>query len=345
MSVRVLVVDDSAVVRSIVTKMLAAADGVEVVGTAANGRAAIDQVAALKPDLVTMDVEMPEMDGITAVRELRRAGHRMPVIMLSTLTERGAKATIDALTAGASDYVAKPSSTGGLRDAVDGLAAELLPKLRALVPTRPAVPAPVVRARAEATGLVKLALIGSSTGGPAALSRLVGSMTAPPPVPVLVTQHMPAVFTRQLADRLDRQGRARVVEAEDGQRLEPGWVYVAPGGRHLEVAGAGPVLHARLSDAPPVNYCKPSVDVMLDSAARVLGARHLLVVMLTGMGADGSRAARDISLAGGRVIAQDEATSAVWGMPGATVRAGAAHDVLPLDEIGTAVERALKGSR
>lgn len=345
MTARVLVVDDSPVVRRLVTRLLERADGIQVAGTAPDGQAALEAVDRLRPDLVTMDVEMPGMDGITAVRELRRAGHGMPVVMLSTLTERGARATLDALAAGATDYVAKPSGTGSLQRSVDVLAAELLPRIHALTARRrPPVGTPAAAAPVRDTGPVEMVLVGSSTGGPAALTTFVGSLSGPLPVPVLVTQHMPPLFTRQLAARLERVGASTVVEAGDGVPLAPGQVYVAPGGRHLEVVGSRGAWRTRLSDAPAVHFCRPSVDVMLDSAARAVGARHLLVVVLTGMGADGARGAARIARGGGRVIVQDEATSVVWGMPGATVEAGAAHAVLPLDRLGPAVERAVRGA-
>lgn len=358
--IRVLVVDDSVVVRRLVSDALSQAPGVEVVGVAANGRLAQAKVAQLQPDAVTMDIEMPEMNGIEAVRALRAAGHRMPIIMFSTLTERGAAATLDALSAGATDYVAKPSNVGSVQESIARVRDELVPRLRSLVPvpglgTSPAPaafgggapaarattlrPAPVLRA-APAPHAHRLVVIGSSTGGPEALSRVLSSLVAPPPVPVLVVQHMPPVFTRQLAARLDRLGPATVVEAAGGELLRPGTVYIAPGDRHLEVRRAGSALETVLTDGPPVNFCRPAVDVLFRSAVRAAGG-ELLAVVLTGMGSDGRAGCADVVEAGGSVMVQDEATSVVWGMPGAVAQSGLAHHVLPINEVAAAVERAL----
>ncbi len=367
MSVRVLVVDDSVVIRRLVTQALAADPTIEVVGVAANGRLALGKVEQLAPDLVTMDIEMPELDGISTVRALRAAGHRMPVIMFSTLTERGAAATLEALAAGATDYVAKPSGAGGLQEGLRRVAEELVPKIHALVPGRrrservatvrsttttatavtatPTGRGPVhLRSVTPRTTPVRAVVLGSSTGGPAALAELVGGLTEPPPVPVTIVQHMPAVFTRQLADRLDRIGPATVVEATDGAVLLPGHVYVAPGGRHLVVAAERGSLRARLTDTPPVNYSRPSVDVLFRSAVAALGG-ELLAVVLTGMGADGAAGSGQVADAGGTVLVQDETTSVVWGMPGATAAAGHAHAVLPLPEIASAMRRVMGEAR
>lgn len=373
-AIRVLVVDDSVVVRRLVSDALAQAPGVEVVGVAANGRLAQAKVAQLRPDAVTMDIEMPEMNGIEAVRALRAAGHRMPIIMFSTLTERGAEATLDALAAGATDYVAKPSNVGSVQESIAKVAHELVPRLRSLVPVpglgagvagaapasatgtpvagsgfasvpRAAVGAaavrrPVTTRPAPAPHAMRLMVLGSSTGGPEALSRVLSSLTAPPAVPVLVVQHMPPVFTRQLAARLDRLGPATVVEAAGGELLRPGTVYIAPGDRHLEVRRAGTALETVLTDGPPVNFCRPAVDVLFRSAVRAV-AGDLLAVVLTGMGADGRTGCQEVVDAGGTVLVQDEPTSVVWGMPGAVATAGLAHQVLPVTEVASAVERAL----
>lgn len=367
MTVRVLVVDDSVVVRRLVTQALGADPAIEVVGVAANGRLALGKVEQLAPDLVTMDIEMPELDGISTVRALRAAGHRMPIIMFSTLTERGAAATLEALGAGATDYVAKPSGAGSVNDALGRVADELVPKIHALVPGHraPAAPAPAaargqvaaaapraagrgpVRLRpapAARTSAVRMVVLGSSTGGPAALAEIVGALTSPPPVPVAVVQHMPAVFTRQLADRLDRLGPTTVVEATDGVPLQPGHIYIAPGGRHLTVAAERTGLRGRLTDTPPVNYSRPSVDVLFRSAVAAVGGA-LAAVVLTGMGSDGAAGAGQVADAGGTVVVQDEASSVVWGMPGATATAGHAHAVLPLQEIASAMERTMSEGR
>ncbi|AEE44848.1 protein-glutamate methylesterase/protein-glutamine glutaminase [Cellulomonas fimi] len=362
--VRVLVVDDSVVVRRIVSDVLAADPRIEVVGVAANGRLAQAKVEQLQPDLVTMDVEMPEMDGIEAVAALRAAGHRMPVVMFSTLTERGAIATLDALAAGATDYVTKPHGTGSVAEALARVARELVPKIIALVPrdAEPVAPTgrplPRLAAPRAATGApataaparrplrepaphpVQLVVVGSSTGGPEALSRLLRGFTTPPRVPVLVVQHMPPVFTRQLAARLDRLGPTTVVEAAHDEPLRPGHVYIAPGDRHLVVDTRTGMLRTALTDAPPINFCRPAVDVLFRSAVKAVRG-EILAVVLTGMGADGRDGCADVVEAGGTVLVQDRATSVVWGMPGAVAAAGLAHRVLPIDDVAGAVQDVL----
>lgn len=353
MTIRVVVVDDSVVIRRLVVQALESDPDVEVVATAANGRLALAKVEQHAPDAVTMDIEMPELNGVEAVRELRKRGHTMPIIMFSTLTERGAAATFDALDAGASDYVAKPSNVGSINESLKAVADQLIPKIRALVPrsvarsapVRPTAGAPTARpvagaARAAVTlrpaprrHPVRAVVLGCSTGGPEALSRVIERITEPLPVPLLVVQHMPAVFTRQLAHRLDRLGPSRVSEATHGQVLEPGGVYIAPGDTHLEVDGTAGRYRARITHGAPVNFCRPSVDVLFRSALSVIGP-ELLAVILTGMGADGKVGAGAVADAGGTVIVQDEESSVVWGMPGATATAGYAHRVLPISEIG-----------
>ncbi|MFC0713880.1 chemotaxis-specific protein-glutamate methyltransferase CheB [Cellulomonas biazotea] len=376
--IRVVVVDDSVVVRRIVSDVLAADRRIEVVGVAANGRLAQSKVAQLQPDLVTMDIEMPEMNGIEAVAALRAAGHRMPIVMFSTLTERGAIATLDALAAGATDYVTKPAGQGSVHEALARVAHDLVPRIVALVPrdTEPAVgpdhgaalhaaatpagparPGALRRPLGTAPGVapgtapghapvparvsappqpaphpVRLVVVGSSTGGPEALSRLVRGFVEPPPVPVLVVQHMPPVFTRQLAARLDRLGPATVVEAGDDEPLLPGHVYIAPGDRHLVVDARTGMLRTALSDAPPINFCRPAADVLFRSAVRAVRG-EILAVVLTGMGADGRGGCAEVVDAGGTVVVQDQASSVVWGMPGAVAAAGLAHRVVPLDDI------------
>jgi two-component system chemotaxis response regulator CheB len=368
----VLVVDDSVVVRRLVTDSLSRDPDIEVVGFASNGRIALAKVDQLAPDLVTMDIEMPEMNGIEAVRALRRARHTMPIVMFSTLTERGAAATLDALVAGATDYVTKPANVGSVQESLDRVASELIPKIKAFVPRRalpprstapadapaPAAPArfpagppasaaparrPVVTRPTPAPHPISAVVIGSSTGGPEALSTVLGALSAPPPVPVLVVQHMPPVFTRQLAARLDRLGPTTVVEASDGEALRPGTVYIAAGDHHLELSRSAGTLRTVLTDGPPVNFCRPAVDVLFRSAVRELGGR-LLAVVLTGMGADGRTGCEDVVAAGGTVVVQDEPPSVVWGMPGGVATAGFAHRVLPLREVAPTVEAVLARS-
>lgn len=354
--IRVLVVDDSVVIRRLVAEALSTDASIEVVGTASNGRLALAKVAQLGPDVITMDVEMPEMNGIEAVRELRRSGHQMPIVMFSTLTEKGAAATLDALVAGASDYVTKPSGTGSVQESLERVAGQLLPRIHALVgppveQTRPAATPPAAGPRLPgrqagdpASGPaepprhpVRAVVLGSSTGGPEALSRVLGSLARPLPVPMLVVQHMPPVFTRQLAARLDRIGPSTVVECHGDEDVLPGHVYVAPGNHHLELRRAGSGLRTTLTQAPPVNFCRPSVDVLFRSAVQVLRG-DLLGVVLTGMGADGRTGCEDVVTAGGTVVVQDKASSVVWGMPGVVAAAGLAHRIVPIDQMAQVIE-------
>ena len=351
-SIRVLVVDDSAVVRRLVGDVLAADPELDLVGTAANGRIALSKVEQLRPDIVTMDIEMPELDGVEAVRQLRRSGSRVPVIMFSTLTDRGASATLDALAAGATDYVSKPADAGSIDRSMEQVRASLVPKIKGLA-ARPAAPAwtptPVSRRGrppaprsgppGRGAGGCEVLVVGCSTGGPEALTAFLSSMPRLP-VPVLVVQHMPAVFTRQLAARLDRHLSCDVTEATPGQLLRPGTVTIAPGDHHLHLSPSGVGLVARLSQEPPENYCRPAVDVLFRSAAQACQGR-VLGVVLTGMGRDGCRGASAIVEAGGAVLVQDRATSVVWGMPGAVAGAGLAQEVLPLAALGPAVTQRL----
>jgi two-component system chemotaxis response regulator CheB len=351
-----MVVDDSVVVRKIVTDVLSGDPAIEVVGTAVNGRIAVAKLEQLKPDLVTMDVEMPEMNGIEAVRAIR-AGHggagrgRVPIIMFSTLTERGASATLDALSAGANDYVTKPANVGSVAQSMESVREQLIPKIKALTgrPVTPAghrapapaalaprIPAPRTAPRRKPAVLV----IGSSTGGPEALARVLPALPATLPVPVLLVQHMPPVFTRQFAQRLDRLCALRVVEAVDGTPLQPGTVHLAPGDRHLVVRTTPRGLQTALTQDPPENFCRPAVDPLFRSAVAAFDGA-VLGVVLTGMGSDGRLGAGAIREAGGTVLAQDQATSVVWGMPGAVTQAGLADEVLPVDRVAEAINRHL----
>ncbi|WP_426246006.1 protein-glutamate methylesterase/protein-glutamine glutaminase [Nocardioides sp. LHG3406-4] len=353
--IRVLVVDDSVVIRRLVTDLLQDDPDIEVVGTAVNGRAALGKVDLLEPDLVTMDIEMPEMNGIEAVRALRASGSKVPIIMFSTLTEQGAVATLDALAAGASDYVAKPANVGSVSRSMDQVREALIPRIKSLVarasvpiarsasaPAAARVAAPVARptlaTRSHAEDY-RLLVVGASTGGPEALNTL---FTALPllPVPVAVVQHMPPVFTRQFAARLDRHSAWTVTEAEHGQLLTPGTVAIAPGDHHLEIVASSRGFVAKLHQGPQENYCRPAVDVLFRSAVAAVGPA-VLAVVLTGMGSDGERGADLIRQRGGSVIAQDQATSVVWGMPGAVANAGLAELVLPLTGVAPELVRRL----
>jgi len=339
--IRVMLVDDSSVVRRVVGDVLAGDPELTVAGTAANGRLALATLEKVAPDVVVLDVEMPELDGLQTLAELRRRRPRLPVIMFSTLTARGAIVTLDALARGASDYVTKPSNTAGIADAVQRVRDELVPRIKALVwrgrpggrgPIAPPVPR-AVQAPVEAI------VLGVSTGGPNALATLVPELPADLGVPLLIVQHMPPVFTRFLAERLAARAKVPVVEAQAGMPAEPGHVYVAPGDFHLVVERPGPgPARLRTTQDPPEHSCRPAVDVLFRSAARAYGAGTLGVV-LTGMGHDGCAGAGAIRAAGGQVLAQDEASSVVWGMPGAVVEAGHADKVLPLHQLAAELAR------
>jgi two-component system, chemotaxis family, protein-glutamate methylesterase/glutaminase len=348
--IAVLVVDDSVVVRRLVSDALSSDPAIEVVGVAANGKIAQTKVNTLHPDIVTMDIEMPEMNGIEAVRALRASGHRVPIIMFSTLTERGASATLDALAAGATDYVTKPANTGSVQASLARVAGDLIPRIKALVPHRGGrpkatvkaspPPPPPARERSTRSARPRAIVLGTSTGGPEALSTVVQGLRRPLPVPMLVVQHMPPVFTAQLATRLDKLGPNHVVEAAGDEVLVPGTIYVAPGDRHLEVQQVGGVVRTRLTQGPQVNFCRPAVDVLFTSAAAVFHG-DLFGVVLTGMGADGRDGCRQLVDAGGTVVVQDEDTSVVWGMPGAVASAGLAHEIIPISKVAEAIERSV----
>lgn len=339
---RVLIVDDSAVIRRILTDILSADPTIEVVGAAPNGRIALQMIAQLKPDIVTLDIEMPEMDGIETLREVRRSNPQLPVIMFSSLTERGALSTIEALSAGASDYVTKPASIGSVAGARERIALELLTKIKGLTARRDkSLPHSATNPRLVQGGIkemrgVDAVLIGVSTGGPNALAEVVPQLPSNLPVPVLITQHMPPLFTRMLAERLSEHSHLKVHEATDGMPITAGSGYLAPGDFHLELRRHGLTLEAALSKAPPENSCRPAVDVMMRSAVALFGGR-LLAVIMTGMGQDGLRGCQAVKEAGGQVIVQDQASSVVWGMPGAVANAGLADAVLPLSEIASEI--------
>ena len=340
---RVLVVDDSVVVRRLVSKALEQDGSIEVAGVAADGRIALTKIAQTKPDLVILDVEMPVMDGLTALAEIRERWPRLPVIVFSTLTVRGAAVTLDALAAGASDYVAKPGRGG---DPVENLARireELVPRIFALCPgvvgrrhlegIRPtARPRPARTSAAPRVGpaaRVDIVAIGASTGGPTALAELLPGLPASLPVPVVIVQHMPPLFTGFLAERLDGRAALRIAEATNGDPLAPGGVLIAPGDRHMVVDSFGGHFRVRTHLGPPENSCRPSLDPLFRSAADTFGP-SVLAVVLTGMGSDGLRGAERVREAGGQILVQDEASSVVWGMPGFVARAGLADAVLPI---------------
>ncbi len=347
--IRVLVVDDSVVVRRILRDALEGDPLLEVVGVAANGRIGLSMVEQLSPDVVTLDIEMPEMDGLEVLRHLQRSYPRLPVIMFSTLTQRGAAATLDALALGARDYVTKPANVGNVTTGIERIREELIPKIKALcgVAEVTAISSRNVGQKPfrlpDVASSIEIVAIGTSTGGPNALTAVLPQLPANFPVPVVVVQHMPPTFTKFLADRLDASCQLRVAEAGRDQELAPGTVWIAAGDFHMSVYAEGTRRRLRTHPGAPENSCRPAVDVLFRSVAETYGG-HSLAVVMTGMGQDGLRGAERLRMKGAQIIAQDEATSIVWGMPGFVVEAGLADRVLPLPEIGPEIISRVKSS-
>ncbi len=368
---RILIVDDSAVMRSLLRTVVSSDPGFEVAGTVADGASTLTSVEVLRPDLILLDVEMPVMDGLVTLKQLRARGHKIPVVMCSSLTQRGARVTLDALAAGASDYVAKPSGQASREEATKKLAQELGPKMHALTnpvasvtgvfpvlppagmdgavrgvfpgvgPGGPVLPTGPPPRSQTITTQPMVVVIGASTGGPAVLDTVLSALPADFPLPVMVVQHMPELFTRLFAERLDGHCRLRAREAVEGDPVRAGTITIARGNWHMEAISASRGGHKatlHLTQGPLENHCRPSVDVLFRSAAAVYGSA-VLAVVLTGMGADGMLGSKVIRTAGGAVIAQDQASSIVWGMPGAVTNAGLAQRVLPLDAIAPEILR------
>jgi two-component system chemotaxis response regulator CheB len=352
-AIRVLVVDDSTVVRRLLADMIGAEPDMEVAGTAADGRIAMAKLDQVNPDLVTLDVEMPEMNGLETLAAIRKVRPRLPVIMCSTLTQPAAAATLDALALGASDYVTKPTGAGTRKEAIGQLHDDLIDKIRFFVrgtlqvplPPAPAAAAPP-RARlvTAAPGRVGVVAIGVSTGGPNALQSLLPTLGLDLPVPVLVVQHMPATFTRLLADRLSHVRGGHVEEAAAGTVAQPGTIYIAPGDFHMTIERRDGKAVLNLSKEPPENSCRPAVDPLFRSVAAMYGNKAVAVV-LTGMGRDGSAGCEHLRESGAQILVQDEATSVVWGMPGLVARKGLADEVLPLDQLGPEIRRRVMEGR
>jgi two-component system chemotaxis response regulator CheB len=350
-TIRVMVVDDSAVVRGLIAKQLGSDPELEVVCTASNGALALDELKRRPIDLVVLDIEMPVMDGMTALGRIVANYPQVRVVMVSTLTRRNAEISLRALQIGASDYVAKPES--GLASAEE-FKRELIAKIRAICRRRSPVaaaqpqnrplsqpPGPPPRTRPHTGPKTRptVLAIGASTGGPPALLKVFETLRGAVHQPIFLTQHMPATFTALLAEQLSRAGDRPCAEGKDGEPVQPGRCYVAPGGWHMIVdrQGATPVI--RLNQEPPENFCRPAVDPMLRSIAGVYGS-GVLAMILTGMGSDGAKGCAAVAQAGGRFVVQDEPTSVVWGMPGAAAATGLAESVLPIGEVGPWIRRA-----
>lgn len=369
--IRVMVVDDSMVVRGLVSRWLEEEPDLNVVASLCTGREAVDHLDGADPDVVILDIEMPELDGLSALPLLLAKKRDLIVIMASSLTRRDAEVSLTALSLGAADYISKPEASRGVITA-RAFRHELVEKIRqiggrrvyrgrGLAPRAPrshpiaaadlrmhegeaiAAPPPGFALRSGTTKAPKALLIGASTGGPQALNKLVSELgPVAERAPILIVQHMPATFTTILAEHLSLASGRLAREPVDGETLGPGTIYVAPGGRHMQVARRNAMPVIRLDDGPPVNFCKPAVDPLFTSGCQVWGAATLAVI-LTGMGHDGTEGARAIVAAGGAVIAQDEATSVVWGMPGSAANAGLCSAVLPLDQIATKIIRQFSG--
>jgi len=363
---RVIVVDDSAVIRGTISRWLDADPDIEVVTTAANGLIAVQSLKRCKAEVVVLDIEMPEMDGMAAIPELLKIDPDLQIIMASTLTARNADISLRALSIGAADYIPKPVSSRD-SDAAANFRRELLEKVKTLagarrrktkeapLPRPVSHPAPAaetpkldlagdtpIRLRPPSPLVPLILAIGSSTGGPQALISLFAQLSPRLSLPVLITQHMPPTFTTMLAEHLQRVTTIPCSEAVDGEELRDHHIFIAPGDYHMTVRVEETRKVIRLDQRPPVNYCRPSVDPMLQSLVEVYGGR-VLTVILTGMGQDGLEGGRAVTEAGGTVVAQDESTSVVWGMPGAVATHGLCSAVLPLDRIGPEVEKLVLG--
>ncbi|MBL8818260.1 MAG: chemotaxis response regulator protein-glutamate methylesterase [Planctomyces sp.] len=367
-AIRVMIADDSTVTRRILGEAISRETDMMLVGAATNGEEAIALFRSHKPDVALLDVEMPVINGIEALRSIRATGSQAPIVMFSTLTVRGAEATLDALSAGATDYVAKPTGVGHVDKAIEFLKTEVIPKLRLwgnrfksqresapkvqkdAVAIRPAGAAVVAEPRRTAvvstrkrSGQANILAIGSSTGGPNALADVMSRLPSDLSIPVVIAQHMPPIFTQLLAERLDRCSKLKVREGFDGAVLKPGEVWVAPGDFHMTVARQGTSVVLKTNQAPPENSCRPSVDVLFRSVAEVYGGNSLAVV-LTGMGKDGAAGCVQLSQLGATILAQDEQSSVVWGMPRAVYEAGVADALVPLNEMHTTIMTRLRSS-
>ncbi len=353
--IKVLIVDDSTVIRRLLSDSIGQDPAIEVVGVAANGKIALSKIPQLNPDVITLDIEMPEMDGLQTLVELRKLYPKLPVIMFSTLTQRGAEATLDALSRGASDYVTKPANVGSVTAAMENVRNELVPKIKGLCswynaeksPATSKLLSPIAPSASQTkpsflnlsnakSTRIDAVVIGVSTGGPNALQTLIPALPASLPVPVFIVQHMPPIFTKHLADRLNQLSQLEVTEAQNGDIAGPGGVWIAPGDFHMTLARDGVAIRASLNQGIPENSCRPAVDVLFRSASEIYGP-NVLAVVLTGMGQDGMRGCQTIKSSGGRTIAQDEKTSVVWGMPAAVTQAGLADQVLPLSQIAAEI--------
>jgi two-component system chemotaxis response regulator CheB len=339
---RVLIVDDSVVIRRSLADGLSRDPALEVMGAAPNGRVALMRIPLVHPDVVTLDTEMPEMSGLETLAAIRHIYPKLPVIMLNEPTEQGAAITLDALSSGALDYVTKPETNS--KDTLEKFSREVASKIASCCPDvsqqrtiaildSPSIKSARLSGGSAADKRVDILAIGVSTGGPNALMDLIPQFAADFPIPILIVQHMPPVFTKILAERLAAKCKVHVAEGQLNQKLLPGTAWIAPGDFHMAVERANAAVDIQLHQGPPEKFCRPAVDVLFRSVAEVYG-RHVLAVVLTGMGQDGFRGCQQIHAAGGQVLVQDEASSVVWGMPRFIARAGIADEILSLRDLG-----------
>ncbi len=357
--IRVILVDDSAVIRGALKRILGQYDHINVVKSVSDGKSAIKAAEEEKPHIIVLDIEMPVMDGLTALPEILKVSPKTKVIMFSSLTEKGASVTLQAFRLGAVECLVKPSSAQDVGDGSDfqknfiSILENLVPEherssiqttetsSQTTAPVQPKKSYTLMKDALAYKGKPKILAIGSSTGGPQALFNVLKSCTGFD-IPIIITQHMPATFTRILAEHIQQQTGIPSHEGEDGMIVEPGHIYVAQGGKHMLLSMEGISLKIKLDDGPPVNFCKPAVDPMMESIIDIYGQK-VLGLILTGMGADGLNGGKRLTSEHGRLIAQDEETSVVWGMPGAVAMAGLCTEVLPLNDIGPWVKKAVMG--
>jgi two-component system chemotaxis response regulator CheB len=338
-TIKILIVDDDVISRKLLRTVLEKESDIEIAGLSCDGESALMKIPLSKPDLVTLDIEMPGMGGLEALRQIRASYPHLPVIMYSSHTEDGASVTLEALAAGASDYVTKPEGRTIDGFPLDQLRHDLLPKVRALCSSNDKAqrtPERTVRGAELQKGHIDVVAIGVSTGGPSALAQIIPFIDGDLPVPILIVQHMPPTFTRLLAERLDANTALEVVEASGGELVQAGKIYLAPGNYHMSVTRKLGENRITLDQNEKINSCRPAVDVLFNSVAKVYGGNTLAVV-LTGMGSDGARGCETIERAGGSVLIQSEETSVVWGMPGAVANSGVPHTELPLNKIANKI--------
>lgn len=348
--IHVLVIDDSALMRLVISGLLSRDLEIKVVATAMNAKFALEKIDKLSPDIVTLDIEMPDIDGLAVLSMIKKKHPKLPVIMCSALTQNAAQATMKALNLGADDYVTKPNQSKSRDEVSQQFGKELIYKIKGLVKKRRSITLPAAQSSKTIFKInhsierIDIVAIGTSTGGPKALIEVLLKIPADFPVPIVIVQHMPPIFTKILSESLDGKCSIRVIEAQDGSVLLPGQALIAPGNYHMTVANEHNRHVIRLNQEPQEHYCRPAVDVLFRSVARLFGQNALGVVM-TGMGHDGLLGCQDIKEHRGQVIVQDEETSVVWGMPRAIAEAGFADQTLPLDDIGLAIVRRVNRKR